>query len=137
MGRIPHQRFDCAPGCPVEATLRLIGGKWKGSILFLLLGETIRFNEFRRKLPSVTQRVLTNQLRELEDAGLIIRTVYPEVPPRVEYRLSPLGRSLEPVILGLKAWGEVYSIGKSAGEDEGDATFSRAVDRALIKPEYI
>lgn len=107
MPRPRHERFDCSPGCPVEGTLALIGGKWKGVVLWHLLQGTLRFNEIRRRLPNVTQRMLTNQLRELEADGFITRTVYPEVPPKVEYSLSARGRSLEPVILALKAWGEV------------------------------
>jgi len=106
MPRTRHDRFDCNAGCPVEATLALIGGKWKGVVLWHLLGGTLRFNEIRRRLSGVTQRMLTNQLRELEADGFIMRKVYPEVPPRVEYSLSERGRSLEPVILALKAWGE-------------------------------
>lgn len=106
MPRPRHDRFDCSPGCPVEATLALIGGKWKGVVLWHLLQGTLRFNEIRRRLPNVTQRMLTNQLRELETDGFVIRTVYPEVPPKVEYSLSERGRSLEPVIVALKVWGE-------------------------------
>ena len=108
MARIRHERLDCSPGCPVEATLSLIDGKWKGVVLFHLLEGTLRFNQLRRKLPSVTQRMLTNQLRELEGDGLIARRVYPEVPPKVEYSLTELGRSLEPVIQALKVWGDVH-----------------------------
>lgn len=114
MARIPHERFDCGPGCPVEAALGLIGGKWKGVALYHLLGGTLRFNELRRRLPKVTQRMLTKQLRELEADGLLLRQVYAEVPPRVEYRLSPRGRSLEPVILALKAWGDAYALNADA-----------------------
>jgi len=106
MPRIRHKTLDCSPGCAVEATLGLIDGKWKGVVLFHLFEATLRFNEIRRRLPNVTQRMLTNQLRELEADGLIVRTVYPEVPPKVEYRLSERGRSLEPVIMALKAWGD-------------------------------
>jgi len=98
--------YDCADGCPVEATLDLIGGKWKGVILYHLLGGTLRFNELARRLTGVTPRMLTRQLRELEESGLVLRTVHAEVPPRVEYRLSDEGRSLAPVIQALKAWGE-------------------------------
>lgn len=109
MPRTPHQRFDCAPGCTVEATLNLIGGKWKGVILYrLLTAQVLRFNELRRLLPHITQRMLTNQLRELEGDGLVQRTVYPEVPPKVEYRLSSYGQTLSPVILALKAWGDAH-----------------------------
>lgn len=94
--------------CPVEACLDLIGGKWKSVILFHLLGGTRRFNELRRLLPKVTQRMLTRQLRELEADHVIVRTVYPEVPPKVEYSLSELGRSMEPIIRMLQKWGMEY-----------------------------
>ncbi len=100
-----HQDYDCNLGCPVEAALTVIGGKWKGVLLYHLLDETLRFNQMRRLMPEVTQRMLTKQLREMEQDGLIIRTVYPEVPPRVEYQLSDYGRTLEPVIRALQHWG--------------------------------
>ncbi|MBA3040166.1 MAG: helix-turn-helix transcriptional regulator [Alphaproteobacteria bacterium] len=95
------------PGCPVESTLSLLDGKWKGVILYHLLNDgTLRFNELRRRLSAVTQRMLTKQLRELEDAGIVSRKVFAVVPPRVDYSLTPLGLSLEPVILALDAWGK-------------------------------
>jgi DNA-binding HxlR family transcriptional regulator len=94
-------------GCPVEATLCFLDGKWKGVILYHLLSDgTLRFNELRRRLSSVTQRMLTKQLRELEESGLITRTVFPVVPPRVDYALTPLGQSLRPVIAALDIWGQ-------------------------------
>ena len=108
MPRIRHARLDCSPGCAVEATLRFIDGKWKGVILWHLLAETLRFNQLRRLLPSVTQRMLTNQLRELEQDGLVARRIYAEIPPKVEYSLTERGRTLEPVLLALKAWGDAY-----------------------------
>jgi DNA-binding HxlR family transcriptional regulator len=100
--------YDCSFGCPVEATLDVIGGKWKGVLLFLLLERKRRFGELRKLLPDVTQRVLTLQLRELEREGIVKRTVYPEVPPRVEYAISDFGASLKPIILAMRAWGEEY-----------------------------
>lgn len=115
MAKPRHSRLDCNPGCPVEAAVSLIDGKWKCVILFHLLEGTMRFNEMRRRLPGVTQRTLTNQLRELEQDGLVTRTVYAQVPPRVEYDLSPLGRTLEPVLGALKQWGDAH-IGLFGGE---------------------
>lgn len=93
-------------GCSVERALNLIDGKWKIVILYKLLRGTLRFNEIRRLIPGVTQRMLTHQLRELEADGLIVRVVYAQVPPRVEYSLSTRGQSLEPVLLALKQWGD-------------------------------
>lgn len=100
--------------CGVEAALGLIDGKWKGVILFHLMNGRMRFNALGRKLGAVTQRMLTKQLRELEADGLIVRTVYAEVPPRVEYSLSTKGKSLEPVIVALKAWGDANVLGLAA-----------------------
>jgi DNA-binding HxlR family transcriptional regulator len=95
-------------GCAVEAALAVIGGRWKGVVLFWLLKEKKRFGELRRLLPNCSARVLTLQLRELEEDGLVKRTVYAEVPPRVDYELTSFGRSLEPVLLGLREWGQRY-----------------------------
>lgn len=106
MAKPRHSRFDCSPGCAVEAAIGLIDGKWKSVILYHLLSGTLRFNEIRRLAGTVTPRMLTNQLRELEQDGLITRKVYAEVPPKVEYSLSPLGRSMEGILLSLKAWGD-------------------------------
>jgi len=100
-----HKRYDCNFGCPVEACLEVIGGKWKGVILFHLLGGTKRFNELMRSMPKVTQRMLTRQLRELEADRIVDRKVYPEVPPRVEYSLTNFGRTLEPTLRILQKWG--------------------------------
>jgi DNA-binding HxlR family transcriptional regulator len=118
MTRRRHDGYDCSPGCAVEATLSMIDGKWKGVILYHLMSDTMRFNEIRRKMPGVTQRMLTNQLRELEADGLISRTVFPQVPPRVDYALTDRGYSLGPVIQALKCWGDdnLYLFAKSSGK---------------------
>jgi len=102
-------------GCAVEVTLELIDGKWKGVILFHLQEGLLRFGELRRKMPGITQRMLTKQLRALEEDGLITRTVYPEVPPRVEYALSQTGQRLRPVIDALRAWGIEHKARLEAG----------------------
>ncbi|WP_179192737.1 winged helix-turn-helix transcriptional regulator [Acetobacter indonesiensis] len=109
MTRIRHKSLDCSPGCAVEATLQLIDGKWKGVILYHLFQGTLRFNEIRKRLPNITQRMLTTQLRELERDGFVLRTVYPEVPPKVEYSLTSRGQTLEPVIMALKKWGDEHT----------------------------
>ncbi len=129
MARMRHKSLDCSPGCAVEATLQLIDGKWKGVVLYhLFASPTLRFNEIRRLLPNVTQRMLTNQLRELEADGLILRKVYAEVPPKVEYSLSPLGRTLEPIIMALKAWGDAH--GDLRGKAAGPLAEAQPVDAA-------
>ena len=96
------------PLCPVETTLTLIGDKWKVLILRDLMNETLRFGELKRSIGTVSQKVLTSQLRDLERDGLVHREVYAEVPPRVEYSLTDTGRSLEPVIDSMRIWGEDY-----------------------------
>ncbi|WP_376096013.1 winged helix-turn-helix transcriptional regulator [Roseomonas sp. CCTCC AB2023176] len=113
-----HPRYDCGPGCPVEAALALIGGKWKGVVLHHLLEEgTLRFTELRRRMPGATPRVLVRQLRELEQHGLIARTIFAAVPARVEYAPTPLGRSLRPVIASLRDWGNGWLASQAAGPD--------------------
>ena len=96
-------------GCAVEVTLSVIGGLWKPVILFHLLDGKLRFNALCRMVPNATPRMVTLQLRELERDGVINRIVYPEVPPRVEYELTELGRSLEPVLLSMRSWGMGFS----------------------------
>lgn len=94
--------------CPVEATISLIGGKYKAIILFYLTSTTLRFNELQKLIPQATPKMLTQQLRELESDGLIIRTVYPIVPPKTEYSLSEFGKSLTPIINAMCDWGNNY-----------------------------
>ena len=96
------------PACPVATTVQLIGSKWKLLILRNLMMRAWRFNERRRDLEGVSQKVLTDSLRALEEDGIITRTVYPEVPPRVEYALSPLGESMRPILEAMEAWGKGY-----------------------------
>lgn len=96
------------PPCPVETTLMLIGDKWKVLIIRDLIPGTRRFNELHRSVGNVSQKVLTQKLREMESDGLLERTVYAEVPPRVEYTLTDLGMSLKPVLDSLEGWGKMY-----------------------------
>ena len=96
------------PACPVETTLTLISDKWKVLIIRDLLPGTKRFGELKKSIGSVSPKVLTSQLRQMEERGLLTRTVYPEVPPRVEYTLTELGHSLEPVLEAMRDWGEAY-----------------------------
>ena len=96
------------PACPVETTLTLIGDKWKVLILSDLLTGTKRFGELKKSIGNVSQKVLTAQLRAMEENGLLTRTVYAEVPPRVEYTLTDLGRSLKPILDAMWNWGEEY-----------------------------
>ncbi len=96
--------------CPVEVTLSIVGGKWKPIIVWYLLSGTKRFGQLRRLIPGATQQMLTAQLRELEQAGVLHRQVYAQVPPKVEYSLTELGRSLETVICQLADWGEWYCV---------------------------
>lgn len=96
------------PACPVETTLTLIGDKWKVLILRDLMPGTKRFGELKKSIGSVSQKVLTSQLRNMEENGLLVRKVYAEVPPRVEYSLTELGRSLKPILDALQNWGEDY-----------------------------
>ncbi len=94
--------------CPVEATLDVIGGKWKALILFWLRDEVYRFGELRRKIPAISERMLTQQLRELEENGIVHREVHPVVPPKVEYSLTAYGRTLRPITDLMCAWGKKH-----------------------------
>jgi DNA-binding HxlR family transcriptional regulator len=100
--------YTCEYGCPVEATVDVLGGKWKAVILYYLFRGPKRFNELRRLLPEVTQRMLTLQLRELELDGIVHREIFKQIPPRVEYSLTEFGASLGPIIVQMRDWGEAY-----------------------------
>jgi DNA-binding HxlR family transcriptional regulator len=99
---------DAVYNCPVEATLDVIGGRWKAVILFWLRDGVCRFGELRRRIPDVSERMLTQQLRELERHGIVHRQVYPVVPPRVEYSLTPYGRTLRPITELMCDWGKEH-----------------------------
>ena len=96
------------PDCPVATTVSLIGSKWKLLIMRNLLVRPWRFNELQRSLEGISQKVLTDSLRSMEEDGIITRTVFPEAPPRVEYALSELGESMRPIIKSMEAWGTEY-----------------------------
>lgn len=106
-----RNKYDVNPsteGCPVKTTLAVIGGKWKGIILYHLIDGPRRFSEFRHLYPEITQFMLTLQLRELERDGIVHREVYKQVPPKVEYSLTEFGETLKPIILSMINWGETY-----------------------------
>ncbi|MGL1920785.1 MAG: helix-turn-helix transcriptional regulator [Hyphomicrobiales bacterium] len=99
----PEQLF-----CPTETALEIIGGKWKGMILYCLLQKTMRFNELMRTIPNITQRMLTKQLRDLEKYEIVERKVYAQIPPKVEYSLTAHGEELRPILDALEIWGRGY-----------------------------
>ena len=102
------------PACPVETTLTLIGDKWKVLILRDLMDGTKRFGQLMKSIGNVSQKVLTSQLRDMEKNGLVIRKVYAEVPPKVEYSLTDLGRSLKPILDAMSSWGEDYKASRNS-----------------------
>lgn len=108
---------DELPECPVATTVSIIGSKWKLLIIRNLLVRSWRFNELKKDLDGISQKVLTDSLRAMEDDGIITRTVYPEVPPRVEYALSELGESMRPILDAMKDWGEEYKRSLPDGDD--------------------
>ena len=103
-----YTKNDKTYSCPVEATLDVIGGKWKPVILWKLRGQTLRFSELQKAIPEVNSKTLTKQLRELEEDGIILRTIYAEIPPRVEYSVTEFGTSLIPIIQALCDWGAKF-----------------------------
>lgn len=107
--------------CTVAVTLEIIGGKWKSLILWHLRLKTLRFSQLQRRLDTITQKMQTQQLRELERDGMVHRKVFAEVPPRVEYSLTELGRSIVPILEQMCAWGKVYQE-KTASEESSEET---------------
>ena len=105
------------PECPVATTVQLVGSKWKLLILRNLLDRPWRFNELKKSLEGISQKVLTDSLRSMEQDGIILRTIYPEVPPRVEYSLSELGESMRPLIEAMQQWGLYYKESLAAKQD--------------------
>lgn len=102
-------KCECSEyNCPVDTTLKLIGGKYKSLILWHLINNTLRFGELSKLIPQATPKMMTQQLRELEQDNLVIRTVYPVVPPKVEYKLSDLGNSIRPILETMYKWGADY-----------------------------
>jgi DNA-binding HxlR family transcriptional regulator len=112
--RRSRQRKAGRTGCAVEATLSVMGGVWKPVLVFHLLNGKLRFNALCRITPAATARMITLQLRELEADGIIKRTVFPEIPPKVEYELTELGQSLAPVLLSMRDWGERLQASEAA-----------------------
>lgn len=103
-----------AQGCTsVQTTLKVLGGKWKPVILFLLSSGTKRFGELKKSITGITQKMLSQELKEMEDDGLLNRKVYPVVPPKVEYSLTPYGKTLEPILKNMSEWGKRHSGRKS------------------------
>ena len=99
-------------GCPMEISINVLSGKWKLKLLWMIAQHPYRFNELQKNLDEITTRTLTVQLRELERDGMIARTIYPEIPPHVEYSLTPLGKSILPVLHTLCEWGKTYQIAR-------------------------
>lgn len=110
------RKYNWKTGCDVEATLSVIGGRWKPILVCHLLGGRKRFGELRRLTPNATERMITLQLRELEGDGVLERHVFAEVPPRVEYELTEYGRTLEPILECMQAWGREFKARRAAEE---------------------
>jgi len=115
-----HKEYYNDLGCPIEAAVEVIGGKWKGLILYQLRHDTKRFNELKRLIPGITQRMLTKQLKELETDFIIKREVFSEIPPKVEYSLTTFGETLAPALNALQAWGEAYIKKTSLSQQKTD-----------------
>ena len=125
---MPTKKKD--PTCPLTAAVAVLSGKWKLFVLYYLTQhDTLRFSQLQRLMPQVTQKMLTQQLRELEEAGLVSRQVYAEVPPRVEYRLTPHGHTLRALIAALYGWGKLHRAYLGATEAPGECSAEEAVEQ--------
>ena len=111
-----QESFVVHDKCGVETTIAVVGGKWKPMILYALLSGPRRFGELTRLIPEITQRMLTLHLRELEEDGVIAREIYKQVPPKVEYSLTPLGQTVEPLLSFMQQWGEQYTNTRATSE---------------------
>ena len=127
------RKYNWKTGCDVEATLSVIGGRWKPILICRLLSGRKRFGELCRLAPNATERMITLQLRELEADGVISRHVFAEVPPRVEYEVTEFGRSLQPIIASMQDWGREFKARKLPEEGVGEGELNRIRDGALSK----
>lgn len=123
------RKYNWKTGCDVEATLSVIGGRWKPVLVCHLLGGRKRFGELRKLTPNATERMMTLQLRELEADGVVARHVYAEVPPRVEYELTEFGRTLEPILELMQEWGREFKARKLAEESRQERAARKAKKR--------
>lgn len=133
-----HSRYDCGPGCPVAASLDVIGGKWKGSILYLLLEGPTRFNVLQRLIGNIAERTLSLTLKDLQRDGLVARRVIDQAPPAVEYSLTQAGESLRPVLLALRDWGvaRIVESGNALPDDREIRRIADGLERsAPIAPD--
>lgn len=130
-----HRSYDQL-GCPVEACTEVIGGKWKGELLYILFSGTKRYGELRKLIPGTTQRMLTLQLRELEQDGIIERKVYPVVPPKVEYSISKRGKTLKPIIDAMWHWGTQFleTLDRGRLKSKPNVRAKREVDNSDLGP---
>ncbi|MEO0539548.1 MAG: helix-turn-helix domain-containing protein [Cyanobacteria bacterium P01_A01_bin.105] len=131
------RKYDWKTGCDVEATLSVIGGRWKPILMCHLLGGRKRFGELRRLTPNATERMITLQLRELEADGVISRQVYAEVPPRVEYELTEFGRSLEAILTLMQDWGREFKARRLAEAPETEAPETEAPGGQMLEVQAL
>ena len=128
------RKYCWKTGCDVEATLTVIGGRWKPVLVCHLLAGRKRFGELRRLIPNATERMITLQLRELEADGVIDRHVFTEVPPRVEYEATEFGRSLEPILQSMQEWGRAFKVRRLAEESAAESEEEPRTDQIAQDP---